>query len=125
MKLKNRKGRAEAKKARLRLEVQVRSLLDAKYKTDNKITELKNKCASLEKDLEEMTQVRLLARGRPYLYELVDQCQTCLNLSIKSTYAATELKFSVLIPFSLTFVFALVAAINLFTILSTDKISDQ
>ena len=40
----------------------MRSLLDAKYKTDNKITELKNKCASLEKDLEEMTQVCLLAR---------------------------------------------------------------
>ncbi|KAG0623771.1 hypothetical protein M758_3G200700 [Ceratodon purpureus] len=38
------------------LDTQVRSLLDAKYKTDNKITELKSKCASLEKELEEMTQ---------------------------------------------------------------------
>lgn len=42
--------------------VQVRSLLDAKYKTDNKITELKSKCASLEKELEEMTQVCPLAK---------------------------------------------------------------
>jgi hypothetical protein len=42
--------------------VQVRSLLDAKYKTDNKISELKNKCASLEKDLEESIQVCLLVR---------------------------------------------------------------
>jgi hypothetical protein len=39
----------------------VRSLLDAKYKTDNKITELKNKCNSLERDLEEKTQVRPIA----------------------------------------------------------------
>ncbi|XP_073386853.1 uncharacterized protein [Physcomitrium patens] len=38
------------------LDSQVRSLLDTKYKTDNKITELKNKCMSLERDLEEKTQ---------------------------------------------------------------------
>ncbi|KAG0554177.1 hypothetical protein KC19_12G069700 [Ceratodon purpureus] len=38
------------------LDKQVRSLLDAKYKTDNNITELKNKCNSLERDLEEKTQ---------------------------------------------------------------------
>lgn len=43
-------------------ELQVRSLLDAKYKTDTKITELKNKCTSLEKDLEEITQVCPLVR---------------------------------------------------------------
>lgn len=46
--------------------MQVRSLLDAKYATDNTITELKNKCTSLERNLEDRTQVRPIARGEEF-----------------------------------------------------------
>lgn len=45
----------------------MRSLLDAKHKNENKITELKNKCSSLEKELEDTKQVRLVARARRFL----------------------------------------------------------
>lgn len=52
--------------SRLCLKVQVRSLLDAKYTTDNIITELKNKCTSLERNLEDKTEVRPIARAEDH-----------------------------------------------------------
>lgn len=39
--------------------MQVRSLLDTKYKLDTRITELKTKFTTVEKELEEKLQVRL------------------------------------------------------------------
>ena len=41
------------------LSMQMRSLLDSKYKLDTRITELKTKFSTVEKELEEKLQVHL------------------------------------------------------------------
>lgn len=77
------------------LKAQVRSLLDAKYKTDHKIIDLKNKCNSLERDLEEKTQV-------PFVNSLVLLEPALFPLGDHLSHAVAESEFIVLILYSST-----------------------